>query len=349
MKNHQARTVAELAEVVRGRVHGDPHTVIQGIASIEEAQTGDITFAESERYLENARQSSASAILAAPTTAHANNVAKAVIEVENPKLAFAQLLSLFAPEQYLERAVHPSAVIGSGVRMGTNASIGAGAILGENVVLGDNVTIYPLAYLGDDCEIGDDTTIYPNATILRGTVIGKRGTIHAGSVLGADGYGFVTVGGRHQKIPQIGHVWLGDDVELGANVTIDRARTGATRIGSGTKIDNQVHIGHNCQIGERCLIVAQVGLAGGVVLGDQVIMAGRSGAKEQIKIGEGSVVAAASVVYHDLAPGSFVSGMPARPHREALKTQAASNRAPEMLQRIKDLEKRLAAMEKSAA
>ena len=279
MKNHQARTVAELAEVVRGRVHGDPQTVIQGIASIEEAQTGDITFAESERFLENARQSSASAILAAPTTAHANNVAKAVIEVENPKLAFAQLLSLFAPEQYLERAVHPSAVLGSGVRLGSNVSIGAGAVLGENVTLGDNVTIYPLAYLGDDCEIGDDTTVYPNATILRGTVIGKRGTIHAGSVLGADGYGFVTVGGKHEKIPQIGHVWLGDDVELGANVTIDRARTGATRIGSGTKIDNQVHIGHNCQIGERCLIVAQVGLAGGVVLGDQVIMAGRSGAK----------------------------------------------------------------------
>ena len=348
MKKQQDRTVAELAEVVRGRVHGDPQTVIRGIASIEEARSGDITFAESERFLENAQLSPASAILTAPMPALTSTVTKAFIEVENPRLAFAQLLSLFAPEQYLERTVHPSAVLGSGVRLGANVSIGAGAVIGENVTIGDGSTIYPMAYLGDDCEIGTETTLYPNATLLRGTIVGSRCVLHPGSVLGADGYGFVTVGGKHQKIPQIGHVWVGDDCEIGANTTIDRARTGATRIGNGTKIDNQVHIGHNCQIGERCLIIAQVGLAGGVTLGSDVIMAGRSGSKEQIVIGAGSVVAAASVVFRDLPPGSFVSGMPARPHREALKVQAAGNKTPELLQKVKELEKRLLALEKSA-
>jgi UDP-3-O-[3-hydroxymyristoyl] glucosamine N-acyltransferase len=343
-----ARTVGELAEVVRGRVHGDPQTVIRGIASIEEARSGDITFAESERFLEDAQQSSASAILTSPGLSLANNVTKAFIQVENPRLAFAQILNLFAPEQFIAREVHPAATVGAGLRAGANVAIGAGAVLGENVQLGSNVTVYPLAYIGDDCEIGDDTVIYPHVTLLRGTVVGARCMLHSGGVYGADGYGFVTVGGVHQKIPQIGHVWIGDDCEIGANVTIDRARTGATRIGSGTKIDNLVHIAHNVQIGEHCLIIAQVGLAGGVTLGDRVIMAGQSGAKEQVKIGAGAVVAGRAAVFGDIAPGAFVSGTPARPHREALKAQASLGKVPDLLTRVKELEKRLAALEKDA-
>jgi UDP-3-O-[3-hydroxymyristoyl] glucosamine N-acyltransferase len=322
--------------------------MIRGIASIEEARLGDITFAESERFLVDAQQSSASAILTAPNLTPSNNVTKAFIQVENPRLAFAQLLNLFAPEQFLAREIHPGAVVGSGLRSGGNVAIGAGAVIGENVQLGSNVTIYPLAYIGDDCEVGDDTVIYPNVTLLRGTVIGARCVLHSGGVYGADGYGFVTVGGVHQKIPQIGHVIVGDDCEIGANTTIDRARTGATRIGSGTKIDNQVHIGHNVQIGEKCLIIAQVGLAGGVTLGDGVIMAGQSGVKEQVKIGAGAVVAGRAAVFGDIAPGAFVSGTPARPHREALKAQAALGRVPDLLTRVKELEKRLAALERPA-
>ncbi|MGC4047233.1 MAG: UDP-3-O-(3-hydroxymyristoyl)glucosamine N-acyltransferase [Armatimonas sp.] len=343
-----ARTVGELAEVVRGRVHGDPHTVIRGIASIEEARSGDITFAESERFLEDAQQSSASAILTSPSVDLAINVSKAFIQVENPRFAFAQLLNIFAPEQFLAREIHPQAVVGNDLRAGANVAIGAGAVIGENVQLGNNVTIYPLAFIGDDCEIGDDTVIYPNTTILRGTIVGARCVLHAGGVYGADGYGFVTVGGVHQKIPQIGHVWIGDDCEIGANVTIDRARTGATRIGNGSKIDNLVHIAHNVQIGEHCLVIAQVGLAGGVSLGDRVVIAGQAGVKEQVKIGAGAVIAGQSGVFGDIAPGAFVSGHPARPHREALKGQAALGKVPDLMSRVKDLEKRLAALEKAA-
>ena len=159
---------------------------------------------------------------------------KTVIGVANPRLAFAQLLDLFAPEQYAARGIHPAALIGADFRHGANVSIGAQCVLGENVRLGENVTLHPLVYVGDDVEIGDNTVVYPNATLLRGTLVGANCAIHSGAVLGADGFGYLTIEGRHRKVPQIGNVTVGDDVEIGANVTIDRARTGTTRIGSGT-------------------------------------------------------------------------------------------------------------------
>lgn len=348
MKVSRERTVAELAEVVQGRVLGDPDTVIRGIASIEEAKSGDITFAESPRFLATAEQSSASAILApAAATAGGKNQSfvKTMIAVDNPRLAFAQLLDLFAPEQYLARGIDRTSVIGSDFRCGTNVSIGAQCVLGENVRLGDDVTIHPLSYLGDDVEIGDGTTIGPHVTLLRGTVVGRNCILHAGAVLGADGFGYLNIGGKHRKIPQIGHVSVGDNVEIGANVTIDRARTGATRIGSGTKIDNLVHIGHNCEIGEDCILIAQVGLAGGVELGRGVILGGQAGVKEQVKIGAGAVVGAQSAVFGDIPAGAFVSGYGARAHKDALRSQVAMNQLPEMMKRFKEMERRLAALE----
>ena len=348
---NKIRTVSELAQFVQGRVFGDGQTVIRGIAAIEDAQTGDITFAESARFLQNAAQSQASAILA-PDVADLDNALangglskKTLIQVANPRLAFAQLLDLFAPERYQVREIHRTAIIGTDFRHGVNAFIGANCVLGDNVRLGDNVTIHPLVYLGDDVEIGDNTIVYPNVSLLRGTVIGACCILHSGSVFGADGYGYLTSGGKHRKVPQIGNVAVGSDVEIGANVTIDRARTGTTRIGRGTKIDNLVHIGHNCEIGEDCLIVAQVGLAGGVETGKNVIIAGQAGVKEQVKIGEQSVIAAQSGVFGDIAPRTHVSGYPARPHKESLKVSAAANQLPEMLKAFRDMEKRITELE----
>ncbi len=354
MKETRARTVGELAEVVKGRVYGDPQTVIRGIASIQEARSGDITYAESRRFLADARHSSASAILSPDSPAdlpeEGGGVAtKVTIQVANPRLAFAQLLDLFAPEQYSPRGIHASAVIGSDFRAGANVSVGAHCVLGENVRLGENVTIYPLAYIGDDVEIGDNTIIEPNVTLLRGTVIGQDSTIHSGTVVGADGFGYLNVGGKHRKVPQIGHVVVGDEVEIGSNVTIDRARTGATRIGSGTKIDNLVHIGHNCQIGENCIIVAQVGLAGGVELGKGAILGGQTGVKEQVHIGAGAILGAQTGVMGDVPAGAFVSGYGAKPHKEVLRTAAAVNNLPNLMKKMREMERRLQQLEQSGA
>ncbi|MBC8134856.1 MAG: UDP-3-O-(3-hydroxymyristoyl)glucosamine N-acyltransferase [Fibrella sp.] len=352
--SNKVRTVSELADLVQGRVFGDPHTVIRGIAAIEDAQSGDITFAESVRFLANAAQSQASAILTPEANfddalANGGLSSKTLIQVANPRLAFAQLLDLFAPEQYQNREMHHTAVVGSDFRHGANVSVGANCVFGENVRLGDNVTIHPLVFLGDDVEIGDNTTVYPNVSLLRGTIVGTNCILHSGSVLGADGYGYLTSGGKHRKVPQIGNVAVGDDVEIGANVTIDRARTGTTRIGRGTKIDNLVHIGHNCEIGEDCLIVAQVGLAGGVETGRNVIIAGQAGVKEQVKIGDYAVVSAQSGVFGDIAAKSHVSGYPARPHKESLKTSAAANQLPDLLKAFREMEKRVAELEAKLA
>ena len=297
--------MGELAAVVKGRVYGDPRTVIRGIASIQDAKSGDITFAESERFLQDAGLSPASAILAPDDAApdKAGAVGKTLIQVSNPRLAFALLLDVFAPEQYAKRGIHETAVIGSDFRHGGNVSVGANCVLGDNVRLGENVTLQPLVYIGDDVEIGDNTIIHPNVTLLRGTVVGANCVIHSGVVLGADGFG------------------------------------------NGTKIDNLVHIGHNCQIGEDCIIVAQVGLAGGVEVGRNVVIAGQTGVKEQVKIGDRAVLGAQTGVMGDVPAGAFVSGYGAKPHREVLKTAAAVNQLPDLLKKVREMERRLRMME----
>ena len=237
-------TVGQLAALVEGFVDGDENIAILGISSIEDAQDGDITFAENEKLLGSAGRSRASAVIVPVSAGHetalwADGVSpKPLIRVKNPRFAFAQALKIFAPEPKVYQGIHPTAVLGQNIRLGHNASVHALAVVGDNVTLGDNCVVYPFAYIGDNVTLGDDCVIYPHVVLHDDTQIGNCVVIHSGSVLGTDGFGYMFIENRHYKIPQIGRVIVEDDVEIGANVTIDKARTGSTRIGAGTKIDN---------------------------------------------------------------------------------------------------------------
>ncbi len=335
-------TVGELAALVDGAVEGDENITIWGISSIEDARDGDITFAENEKLLSSAGRSQASAVIA-PVSAPAAN--KPLIRVKNPRFAFAQVLRIFAPEPKAYQGIHPSAIIGDGVVLGDNVSIHALAVVGDNVTIGANTVVYPQAYIGDEVSIGENCVIYPQVVLHSNTEIGDCVVIHSGSVLGTDGFGYMFIENRHYKIPQIGRVIVENDVEIGANVTIDRARTGFTRIGAGTKIDNLVHIGHNTSVGRNCVIVAQVGISGSVEMGDGVILAGQVGVKDHVKIGGGTVVCGQTGVIGDLPAGSFVTGPYARPHNQEMRAQAVHTKLPDMYKRLKDMEARLAALE----
>jgi UDP-3-O-[3-hydroxymyristoyl] glucosamine N-acyltransferase len=335
-------TVRELSELVGGELHGDGSCEITGVSSIEEAMPGDLVFAQDSRYLRAAGASAASAIVAPPTS---RNTGKPLILVEDPKYAFARILQVFAPSVRVSPGIDPGAHVGSGFNSGIDVSVQFGSFIGENVTMGDRVTISPHAYIADDVKIGSDVVIHPFVAVHQGVEIGDRVTIHSGTVIGSDGFGYVMVDAAHQKIPQIGNVVIGDDVEIGANTAIDRARTGSTIIGSGAKIDNLVHIAHNVKIGRNCLVIALVGVAGSVNIGDGVTLAGQAGVKDHVDIGDNVVVAARAGVIGDIAPGSQVSGFPARDHREQMRATAAMHRVPELLKQISRLEERIAALE----
>jgi UDP-3-O-[3-hydroxymyristoyl] glucosamine N-acyltransferase len=346
-------TLGQLAALVEGSVEGDADLAIIGISSIEDAQYGDITFAENEKLLSSAGRSRASAVIVSVSASRESvasvensGVAKSLIRVKNPRFAFAQALKIFAPEPKVYQGIHPTAVIGQNTRLGENASVHALAVVGDNVTLGENCVVYPFAYIGDDVTLGENCVIYPHVVLHDNTQIGCGVVIHSGSVLGTDGFGYMFIENRHYKIPQIGRVIVEDDVEIGANVTIDKARTGSTRIGAGTKIDNLVHIGHNVTVGKNCVIVAQVGVSGSVDIGNGVILAGQVGIKDHVTIGDGTIVGAQAGVIGDLPAGAFVSGPQARPHSQEMKAQVLHYKLPDLTKQVRDLEARLAALEK---
>ena len=339
-------TVKELAELVGGKVRGDADCEITGVSSIEEAIPGDVVFAEDTRYLRAASASPASAIVC-PLSAR--NTGKPLILVEEPRYAFARILQLFCPISIPATGIDADAYIGEGFTCGEAVSIQRGSVIGANVTLGDRVSIGPLAYVADNVKIGSEVVIHPLVAIHKGTVIGDRVAVHSGSVVGSDGFGYVMFNGKRHKIPQIGNVVIGDDVEIGANVTIDRARTGSTEIGSGTKVDNLVHIAHNVKIGRNCLIVALAGIAGSVSIGDGAILAGQSGVKDHVVIGDNAVVAARAGVIGDVSDGSRVSGFPARNHCDQMRVFAALQHLPGLLKTIGKLEDRVGSLERQDA
>jgi len=337
-----SKSLRELAELIRGEVVGDPETQVYGAADITDAHVGDIVFAETPKLVEQARRSQASAIIAHK---RARNSGKPMITVENPRYAFAQVLKVFSPVRYRESGVHPTSFVGQGTYIGESPSIGFNVHIGRNSRIGNNAWIYPLVFIGDNVEIGDDCLIYPLAAIHDDVKLGNSAIVHSGAVVGSDGFGYTKVNGEHYKMPQIGTVVIGDNVEIGANVTIDRARTGRTEIGSGTKIDNLVHIAHNVKIGENCIVIAQVGISGSVEIGDRVILAGQAGLKDHVAVGDDAVVCARAGVIGDVDPGAFVSGYPARSHKEQMRMHAAQRKLPAVLKLIKDLERRIKELE----
>lgn len=336
MEMHREWTLGDLAGMVGGELEGDPLLCITGVSPIEAAGPGDITFAEDAKKASAAARGRAGAVVV-PRGVRLEG--KPCIIVDNPRLAFAEILAAFGPEPGgpaegidPRSAVDPTAIILAGARIGPNVTIEAGATIGEKAVL------YPGVYIGCDARVGAGTVIYPNAVVRERVVIGRNVIIHPGAVIGADGFGYVESGGAHHKIPQIGTVVIEDDVEIGANACVDRATMGATVIGRGTKVDNLVQIGHNVKVGENCVIVGLTGVGGSSEIGASSTIAGGVGVKDHVRIGPGSVVAACTLVCTNLPPGAFVSGSPARPHREQLAIEAAVRKLPELLERVRSLE-----------
>jgi UDP-3-O-[3-hydroxymyristoyl] glucosamine N-acyltransferase len=340
------KTLREIAEFIGGELVGDGNTAISGIAGIQDAAEGDVTFLANPKYLAFLERTAASAII---TSKEVKAALKPIVRVTNPSLAFAKVVSLLMPGSLEHpQGIHPTALIGKDVALGTGVAVGAYTVIEEGAKIGSGAVIYSQCYVGRNSSIGADSLIYPHVSLREDVTIGNRVIVHSGTVIGSDGFGFVSVEGRHHKIPQVGSVVIEDDVEIGANVAIDRARFDKTVIGSGTKIDNLVHIAHNVTIGKNCLIVAQVGISGSTAIGDNVILAGQVGVVGHVKIGDNAVVLAQSGVSKSVPGGLTVWGYPAREEAAAKRINALVQGLPRLHQSIKELKKRLEELEKKA-
>ena len=353
--------LSEIARWVEGNVVGDEATIIQSAGDILDVQAGGIVFAENAKFMQKALQSDAAAILTSQKIAshkllnhqisdqineqNVQAVAKPLIVVANPRIAFVKILQGLSVPWTIPVGVHASAVVEAEVQFGSEVCIGPHVWIEAGVVIGNRVVVMAGAKIGANCIIGEDSIIYPNVVLYPHVKIGRSCLLHAGCVLGGDGFGYEFFSGRLQKIPHIGTVELGDGVEIGANACIDRAKTGVTSIGAGTKIDNLVHIAHNVHIGQSTLIIAQVGLAGSVQVGNGVILAGQAGVADHITIGDRAKVGAQGGVIGDVAAGESVSGYPARPHARKMREYAAGAVLPEYIKRIRELERRLSQLE----
>jgi UDP-3-O-[3-hydroxymyristoyl] glucosamine N-acyltransferase len=340
-------SAAAVAKHLEGETIGDAQTQLKGFAPADRAQAGDLTFAENEEFFARAEQSAASAIIASGNLV--STTGKAVIRVANARVAFAKALALFFPEPTLPPGIHSSAVVAASANVDPSAYVGPNCVIGEKAVIGSGVVLHAGNYIGAESKLSSGCVLFPNVTLYPRTELGQRVRIHAGTVIGSDGYGYVQEAGRHLKVPQVGNVMVGDDVEIGANVTIDRGALGPTVIGKGTKIDNLVQIAHNVRIGEHCIVISQVGIAGSTKLGNYVIVAGQAGVAGHLQIGNQVTIAGQSGVMNDIPDGQTVQGAPAIPEKQTKRQILALRRLPELLRRVTELEKKLGVTKDSEA
>ena len=339
-------TIADIAKLLGGEVLGDASLVLKGFAPADRAQPGDLTFAENESYFARAEQSAASAIIIDGPGASSR---KTLIRVPNARVAFAKVLPLFFPEPVFAAGIHPTATVPASACVDPTAHVGPHCILGEKVRIGPRSVLQGLNSVGAECLLGEDVNLFPNVTLYPRTEVGDRVRIHSGTVVGSDGFGYVFDNGIHRKVPQIGNVIICDDVELGANVTVDRGALGPTVVGKGTKIDNLVQIAHNVTVGEHCIIVSQAGVAGSTKLGNYVVLGGQVGLAGHLKIGNRVSVAAQSGVMNNIPDGEKWIWTPAQPDRTAKRQMIALQQLPELFRRVKDLEKKLGVKAEPAA
>ncbi len=331
-------TIGDIAAKIGGEVVGDASAKISGVAPAEKAGAGDLTFAENEKYLAAAEASQAAAILVSgkvPTSS------RTLIKVGNVRVAIARLLPIFFPPEEFAPGIHPGAVIHSTAQVDASAHIGPHSVVGARTRIAAKCVLMGGNHLGNDCEIGEETRLFQNVVLYHHTRIGKRVAIHASTVIGSDGYGYVFDQGRHNKVLQVGNVIIEDDVEIGANAAIDRGALGSTVIGAGTKIDNLVHVAHNVVMGKHVLVMGQCGFAGSTQLGDYAVIASQSGIAGHLKLGRQATVGAKSGVMRDVADGETVLGIPAQPHQAQKRQWVAVQRLPEMTKRLRELEQQV--------
>ncbi len=352
-------TLAEIAAMLHVPAPAPADRCVTGLATLLEAGPSDLSFLGSDVYLKQFAATKAGAVIvqkrvklprdagAPSASSSSTTTCTPVFVVDDADLAIARILETFAPPvprpvqgRHANACIAPSATVGEGARIGPNVFVG------DNCRIGRNVALHPGVYVGADCDLGDDVELFPNVVVRERVSVGSRVIIHAGSIVGSDGFGYRWDGTKHAKVPQIGTVVIEDDVEIGSCVCIDRAKFSATRIGRGTKIDNLVQVGHNVVIGPHCIIVGQAGLAGSVTLGAGVILGGQSAVRDHITMGDGSMVAACSGVAEDVDAKTIVSGLPALPHRQSLREQAALRRLPDLVAQVRKLQDEIDTLKK---
>ncbi|NOS80566.1 MAG: UDP-3-O-(3-hydroxymyristoyl)glucosamine N-acyltransferase [Nitrospira sp.] len=343
-KTHSPISLKQIHDLVGGELVGSPQATITSLSGFESAGPQDLTFLTGDRMLKKGGPTRAGILLAHRRLVE---IANPHIVVANPGLAFAQVAKTFFCPAAPPRGIDNAVVRGLDTHVGPDVSIWPGVTLGDRVTIGARVTLYPGVFIGNDTTIGDDTLLYPNVVVREGCTIGARVIVHSGTVIGSDGFGYVQDQGRHVKIPQLGGVTIEDDVELGANVAVDRATLGQTVIKQGTKVDNLVQIAHNVTIGAHSILVSQVGIAGSTQVGHHVMIGGQAGLADHLVIGDQVMIAARAGVNRSLEPNQIVSGAPVMPHEVWVKAQAVIPRLPELRQAIRTLEERVKTLEAS--